>query len=150
MGIKNNKKRGSKPYKTFKNRKEKRRNKRERRELQQASIPAPSPGDLVLMLHARDGLLEVPQQVVDVSELAVSRALGSRDVELVGHDEALLVAHERLLEVPDAPVGAPEAAVGSLLVPRAFGLEGDGEVLWAWAGRGGGIVVRFWLEVRGL
>ena len=56
------------------------------------------------MLHAGYSLLEVPKQVVDVPQLPVCGALGRGRVELMGDDEALLVADQRLRQVAQSAV----------------------------------------------
>ena len=62
------------------------------------------PRQLELELHAGYGLLEVPKQVVDVPQLPVCGALSRGRVELVGDDEALLVADQRLRQVAQSAV----------------------------------------------
>ena len=56
------------------------------------------------MFHVGYGLLEVPKQVVDVPQLPVCGALGRGRVELMGDDEALLVADQRLRQVAQSAV----------------------------------------------
>ena len=81
------------------------------------------PRQLELVFHVGYGLLEVPKQVVDVPQLPVCGALGRGRVELVGDDEALLVADQRLRQVAHRVVRAAQAAVAALLVPQALRLQ---------------------------
>lgn len=83
----------------------------------------------MLVFHAGNGLLEVPQQGVYVAEFAIGRALGSGGVEFVGDYESLLVADEGLLQVADTSMRAAQSSVRALLVPGALRFEGDGQVL---------------------
>ena len=54
------------------------------------------PGHSQLSIHARDCLLKVSQEAVDLAQLAVGRALGVVGlVQIVRGDQALLEAHLR-------------------------------------------------------
>jgi hypothetical protein len=51
------------------------------------------------VFKARDGLLKIPQNAVDVSKLPVCRCLSLRVVQLMSNNKSLFEAYKGLLQV---------------------------------------------------